>query len=158
MSNLDPGDELLWFPTLFLTAFQTRLTLSSTQTILSGITSSHHVIENVQGRKDRGADKVSSVASDVSPSDSPVSAVIQHPRAFAWRPSVENFVQWEWKVIYSQEKWQPVGHAIQSFEDAPLTVSTIAWIHPQQHNLQRLYLPKWPWNADAFVFLIQMNV
>lgn len=69
-------------------------------------------MEKVQGKKDRGAVKAASVASDVSsPSDSPVSAFIQQPRAFAWGLSFEDFVMWERKVIYSQEKLQPTDRA-----------------------------------------------
>lgn len=156
-SNSVPGEELLSFPTLLLTAFQTWLTLPSTQPILSGVTFPVTKWKMFRERKDKGEGEVSSLACDVSPpSDSPVSASIQHTRAFAWGLSVEDFVLWEWEVIYSWEKWQPTGHAIQYFENAPLTASTTApwaWICPQQHRLHRLHLPEWPWTVDAFGLL-----
>ena len=127
-SNSDPCEELLWFPTWLLTAFLTWLTLSSTQTILAGVIFPVKKWKMFREGKDRGEDKVPSEASDVSPpSDRSVSGFMQRPRAFAWGLSVEDFVLWDWGVIYSREKWQPTGHVIHYLR-------ILASLSPQQHH------------------------
>lgn len=107
--------------------------LSSTQTIPSGLT--FPVWKMFRGGKDTGEDEVCAVVSDVSPpSDSPVSAFIQHPRAFAWGLSVEGFVLWDGEVICSWEKQQQTGNAIQYFENVPLSSWDRIW--PQRHQFR----------------------
>lgn len=56
--------------------------------------------------KDGGADEVSSVHTDSSPSVSPHSSIIQHLRAFAKGLSAKNLILWE-HLICSVEKGGP---------------------------------------------------
>lgn len=65
---------------------------------------------------------MTAMVSDVSPpSNSPVSAFIQHPTVFAWGLSVEDFVLWNWEVICSWEKQQATRNAVQYFKNVPLS-------------------------------------
>lgn len=77
MRNSDLYEELFWFPVLLLTAFHTWLTLSSTQTVFSGVTFPVMKWKMLREGRDRGGDKLTSVSSDISSlSDSPVSSHI----------------------------------------------------------------------------------
>lgn len=126
--------------------------LSSTETIPSGVTSSYHRKEDVQRRERWGSGwSVLCAYWQLTKCQPPVKCY-PAPQSLCQRTfsqksySVRTFNLFSWEGRSNR-------HPNQCSEKAPLVsrMTTWAWTHPQEHDLQRLY-HRCPWTVDTIVF------